>query len=142
MKSASQTISNVTIEGNGHTISNLNFTATGAQQGVTYCIFGTFGAKFVLNDLKLSNISVDITAKTNITFFALSGNAVRGAKISGLEIENVTAKVKMPKGTFVTNAPDGVRGNWLFGGKGSDAAFLAEYTGITVSGDNTLTVEN
>ena len=142
MKSASQTISNVTIEGNGHTISNLNFTATGAQQGVTYCIFGTFGAKFVLNDLKLSNISVDITAKTNITFFALSGNAVSGAKISGLEIENVTAKVKMPKGTFVTNAPDGVRGNWLFGGKGSDAAFLAEYTGITVSGDNTLTVEN
>lgn len=142
MKSASQTISNVTIEGNGHTISNLNFTATGAQQGVTYCIFGTFGAKFVLNDLKLSNISVDITAKTNITFFAISGNAVSGAKISGLEIENVTAKVKMPKGTFVTNAPDDVRGNWLFGGKGSDATFLAEYTGITVSGDNTLTVEN
>ena len=48
----------------------------------------------------------------------------------------------MPKGTFVTNAPGEVRGNWLFGGKGSDEAFLAEYTGITVSGDNTLTVEN
>lgn len=134
-----------TIQGNGHIISNLSFNATG-RTGMGYSIFGMIGDGAKIHDLTLSGITITLTSRTNdISVFAVANAVSDKADIKGLVIENVTADLTVQGGS-INNAPlvGGVldTSNWLFGGMGSDEAFLAAYAeNIKVLGENTLTIE-
>ena len=138
-------ISQVTIEGHGFTISNMKASALSDGGIYNYALFGTIGEKADIKDLKLDGITIDISGKigSRITFYAICTYMHANAKVSGLEISNVTASIKIPQNvnTVVNNA-DGINsGNWwLFGGESSDEAFLAKHSGIKLSGTNTVTL--
>ena len=92
------------------------------------------------------HIISNLSSRTNdISVFAVANAVSDKADIKGLVIENVTADLTVQGGS-INNAPlvGGVldTSNWLFGGMGSDEAFLAAYAeNIKVLGENTLTIE-
>lgn len=137
-------ISQVTIEGHGYTISNMK-TSTLAAGVATYSLFGTIGENANIKDLKLDGITVDISGRigTRLTFFAVCNFMAAGAKVSGLEVSNITATIRIPQAnnTVVSNA-EGIKAGtyWLCGGEGTDEAFLSKNTGIKISGTNSVTL--
>lgn len=137
---------NATVVGNGHTLSNLNFSLSGtAGQGMVFSIFGNIGDRFSLTSLKLKNVTITLRARANTTLYAVSSGVNANAQISGLEIDGIKATVSLPlsDGCYVTNAQNGNRDKWLFGGDSvSDAAFLESHTGIKITGENTLTIQD
>lgn len=136
---------NATIQGNGHTISNLKFVLPDtAAQGALYSIFGTLGKDFKLYDLKLSGITVTFNTGLPVSYYALWSGMESGAEVKGLEVENFKAEITLfGENANIKNAQQGNRDTWLFGGVSSDAAFLAEQgeEKIKVSGENTLTLK-
>lgn len=73
--------------------------------------------------------------------YAVCKSIEEGAKLENLTIENVTATVDIPTGNRVDNAQGEDRSSWIFGGKGTDNDFLAAYSGVTLSGTNSLTIK-
>ncbi|MDE7076024.1 MAG: hypothetical protein K2O62_01740, partial [Clostridia bacterium] len=140
---------NATVQGNNKTISNLKFVITGATRNY-FSIFGNIGASFKLSDLKLENITIDITARGDIGLYAICNGLDASASIEGLEISGITAHVKIPAENRVTNVQlkkqDGTevedKSQWLFGGDDNDEQFRAKNPQIKVTGETTLTIEN
>ena len=136
---------NATIQGNGHTISNLRFALPGtAAQNAQYSVFGSLGSQFKLYNLKLSGITVTFTTGVPVSYYALWSGMKAGAEVNGFEVENVKAEVTLFGDiAMIMNAQQDNRNNWLFGGVTSDAAFLAEQgeEKIKVGGENTLTLK-
>ncbi|MGN0805432.1 MAG: hypothetical protein ACI4MC_00210 [Candidatus Coproplasma sp.] len=130
------------IEGNGHTLSNLNFNPSTslANGAVSAPVFGTIYATAQISNLKLSNIQISVKGLGDLNFFAICSTVEEGAVIQNLCIENVTATVKIPNNRMVINAQGGDRSRWIFGGKETDEAFLSAYD-VTLTGTNTLTIE-
>lgn len=142
--------SNATIQGNGHTISNLKFSVTGASQN-NFSIFGNIGASFSVSDLKIENVTIDILARSDIGLYAVCNSFNASSSVEDLEISSITANVKLPRENRVTNVqikyqdqPDIVedRSHWLFGGSENDETFKANHPQIKVTGETTLTIEN
>lgn len=132
-----------TIQGNGHTISNLSFELPGtAAQGRQYSIFGTLSKDAEIYDLKLSGITVNFNTGVNISYYAMWSKMEEGATLQGLEAENITATINPYGKVTVTNAQQGNRNNWLFGGVASDLEFLAAQGDekVKVGGENTLII--
>lgn len=141
---------NATIQGNGHTISNLKFAVTGASQN-NFSIFGNIGASFSVSDLKIENVTIDILARSDIGLYAVCNSFNASSSIEDLEISSITANVKLPRENRVTNVqikyqdcPDIVedRSQWLFGGNENDETFKANHPQLKVTGETTLTIEN
>lgn len=139
---------NATVEGNGHTLSNLKFSVSGATTN-HFSILGNLGASFKLSDLKLENVTIDILARGNMQLYAVCNGVNAAASVNGLEINGITAHVKIPAENRVENiqynTQNGIvesRSHWLFEAGDSDEAFLAANTGIKVTGEITLTIEN
>ncbi|MDE6790595.1 MAG: hypothetical protein K2J61_02625 [Clostridia bacterium] len=138
---------NATVQGNGFTISNLKFAVTGAINN-DFSVFGTIGASFKLSNLKIENIKIDITAKGNISLYAVCNGLDASAHIEGLEISGITAHVKIPASNRVRNVQikkqDGTevedKSHWLFGGSDNDEQFQANHPQIKVTGETTLTI--
>lgn len=140
------------IEGNGHTISNITFNMDNSKivPGRSYSIFGAVYDGAVISNLTIRNVTITMTSsKSDISVFAVLSSLSDKADIHGLVIENVKAELTV-QGGMINNAPinNGVldTSNWLFGGMGSDAAFLEKFGGengenINISGDNTLTIK-
>lgn len=140
---------NATVQGNGFTISNLNFTVTGAARN-EFSVFGNIGASFKLSNLKIENITIDITARSDIALYAICNGLNASANIEGLEISGITAHVKIPASSRVSNVQfkkqDGTeeedKSHWLFGGSDNDEQFQSKHPQIKVTGETTLTIEN
>ncbi|MGN1060962.1 MAG: hypothetical protein ACI4QN_04440 [Candidatus Coproplasma sp.] len=130
-----------TIEGNGHTLSNLKFAPNSftVSNGSTIApVFGAIYSTASICNLTLKNIDISVKGNGNMTFYAICSTVEDGAVLSGLTIDGVTATIKLPGS--VSNAPDGKDDAWLFGGKGTDANFLAAYGGVKREGIKTLTI--
>ncbi|MDE6075700.1 MAG: hypothetical protein K2G26_04605 [Clostridia bacterium] len=140
---------NATVQGNGKTISNLKFAVTGAARN-DFSVFGNIGASFKLSNLKIENITIDITARGDIGLYAICNGLNASASIEGLEISGITAHIKIPADNKVTNVQfvmqDGSefedRSQWLFGGSDKDEQFQVKNPQIKVTGETTLTIEN
>ncbi|MGN0823623.1 MAG: hypothetical protein ACI4MB_00985 [Candidatus Coproplasma sp.] len=129
------------IEGNGHTLSNLKFAPNSftVSNGSTIApVFGTIYSTASICNLTLKNIEISVKGNGNMTFYAVCSSVEDGAELNNLTIDGVSATVKLAGS--ISNAPDGKDDAWLFGGKGTDAAFLAAYSGVKLEGTNTLTI--
>ncbi|MGN1373341.1 MAG: hypothetical protein ACI4VK_04765 [Candidatus Coproplasma sp.] len=130
------------VEGNGHTLTNLNFSATSLANGTTLApVFGAIYASAEIKNLKLSNITISVTGKGDLTLYAVCKSIEEGAVLENLTIENVSATVSIPSTSKINNAQGDDRSNWIFGGLGTDEAFLTAYSGVTLTGTNTLTIK-
>ncbi|MGN1104820.1 MAG: hypothetical protein ACI4QI_08125 [Candidatus Coproplasma sp.] len=130
------------VEGNNHTLSNLRFSATSLANNASIApVFGAIYASAEIKNLKLSNITISVTGKGNLTMYAVCKSIEDGATLENLTIENITATVDIPTANRVDNAQNGSTASWIFGGKGTDADFLTAYSGVTLTGTNTLTIE-
>lgn len=129
-----------TIDGNGHTISNLKFSSSSISSGANIApVFGIIYKSAKIKNLTLSGINIDITCKGSMTFHAICKAIETGATLENLTIENIKAKISLPGS--VINAQDGNRNAWIFGSnRGTDAAFLAAFSGVTLSGTNVLEI--
>ena len=131
-----------TVQGNGHTISNLKFTVNAAGQ--TYSIFGNIAESANITGLTIKGINISFTTKSNqISMFAICDEIAEGAVLD-LEISDITAEIKSPE-QYISNAQlvDGVldTSHWLCGGTTNDEEFFSLYGDkITVTGTNTLTI--
>ncbi len=127
---------NATIEGNGHTLSNLKFTNTQTKNGAQIAaLFGTIGASAKIRNLTLKDVTVTLSGIGDLTLYAVCNDIKAGAVVEGLKIEGITAEVDVSGLCFATDA------HWLFGAAVSDEQFLKAHTGITVTGA-TLNVKN
>lgn len=134
---------NCKIEGNGYTISHLKFTATGLAANNTRSLFGELGATASIKNLKLEDVDITLglnnTASTNVRLYAILAGMESGAEIEGLEINGLKMAVTIPEGSAAVNIPyDNATGefgqdNWMFGAEETDAAFLANNDGVTVT---------
>lgn len=133
-------LAQVTIEGHGmRTLSNLTFDASGVMQGAALSAFGSLGGQFSIKNVTLKDVKITVQSGNNFALFAMCDKANAAAKFENFKLDGVTATVTIRDGREVTNAVGGGRNYWLFGGKGSDEAFIAEY-GVQVTGANTLTI--
>ena len=99
----------------------------------------TVGEKFSVSGLTLNDIKITIPmSRTEFEFYAISAEVRASAANMDLNIENVTATYQGEPTIY--NAMGDDRSNWLFGGAASDEAFLAQFTGVKLSGTNTLTL--
>ena len=130
------------IEGNGHTLSNLKFGATSLANNASVApVFGAIYASAEIKNLKLKDITISITGKGNLTMYAVCKSIEEGATLDNLTIENITATVDIPSANRVDNAQNGSTTSWIFGGKGTDDDFLTAYSGVTLTGTNSLTIK-
>ncbi len=129
------------IEGNGHTISGIKINLSGNNavlNGETVSpVFGTIYSTAKIKNLTLKDITLTVTGKGELSFYAICSAAESGAEIENLTVDGVTAAVTNPSGAITNDAQN----NWLFGGKGTDEAFCSAY-GVTLKGENTLTITN
>lgn len=147
--SASQPeICQATIEGHGFTISNMKVDDNISGGNFTLSLFGILGENADIKDLKLDGIKINVTGRygSKVTFYAITSFMHKDAKVSGLEVSNITATITVPP--HDENSPfvkaeiynmDDINNMtcWLFGGETTDEAFLAKHTGFKVSGTNT-----
>lgn len=134
-----------TIQGNGHTISNITFSQQ-TQTGLIYSIFGTVAAQANITDLTLDGVTIKITARTSdVSAYALASSVDAAAKIDNLVINDVTMSISA-NGNKINNikydeesGQTVVSGGWLFGGVASDEELLEQFAGkLTVTGENTV----
>ncbi|MDE6850855.1 MAG: hypothetical protein K2J54_05980 [Clostridia bacterium] len=122
-----------------HTISGLNVSVPTPLRGLVYSMLGTVGEQFSVSGLTLKDIKITIPmSRTEFEFYAISAEVRASAANMDLNIENVTATYQGEPTIY--NAMGDDRSNWLFGGAASDEAFLAQFTGVKLSGTNTLTL--
>lgn len=129
------------IEGNGHTLSNLKFDCgnTSYDNSTTVApVFGKIYSTAQISNIKLDNISITVKGKKDLTFYAVCSGVEEGATVSNVQISNIKATVTVAG--KINNAQGEDRTSWIFGGKGTDEAFIGAY-GITLSGTNTLTIK-
>ncbi|MGN0804448.1 MAG: hypothetical protein ACI4MS_03595 [Candidatus Coproplasma sp.] len=132
-KPATGFTTSITIEGNGHTISNLNFSSV--SQAVDCAVmFGTIGSDAVIKNLKIDGVNISLTGKRSINAYAICKDIADGATVENLEISNITMDATKING-YCYNTTN----KWLFGTGTSDNEFLTAHTGITISGTNTPT---
>lgn len=133
---------NATIEGNGHTLKNLkfeviNFTFSNGLEVAP--VFGDIGATAQIKNLTLENVTVAVKCNGSMIFHAICNSVAEGARFENFTINGINATVTL-HGT-VSNAQDGDRSSWIFGGKGTDENFLNAYSGITLTGTTNLTIQ-
>ena len=80
---------NVTINGNGHTISNISINHTFNRNNLAYCaLFGSLGEKANVYDLKFSNVSItaEVTLSGEYKLAMFACGAVEGARVSNVSV--------------------------------------------------------
>lgn len=124
------------VEGNGFTVKNLTYTVNNTlTAGNTYSVFGRLEDSAVMRNLTFDGISVNVTnTRQDISLYLLSAGVSSSAVIENVTFKNV--RLTIASNAEINNI--GKAGeeynaqNWLFGGEGTDTAFLAKFTGITV----------
>ena len=80
---------NATINGNGHTISNISINHTFNKNNLAYCaLFGSLGEKANVYDLTFSNVSIttEVTLSGEYKLAMFACGAVEGAQVSNVSV--------------------------------------------------------
>lgn len=85
--------------------------------------------------MTIDGLTVNVTnARQNVSLYLLGSGAENGATIENVAFKNV--KLTVATNTDIMNiakaGEEYVSTNWLFGGEGTDVAFLEKFKGITV----------
>ena len=140
------------IEGEGHTISNLNFgrdTLVGRLSldfASDYSLFGKIGSDAVIRDLTIDTLSMYYTLKSSQateTIAAIAYGVESGATLAGFTVKNLTLSIQAQPGTELKNFDTEEDGGklklkdkdmWVFGGVDdkTDSAVLAQ-TGVVLT---------
>ena len=149
-----------TIMGNGHTIKGLKVSASrsSVRENSTQSIFGEIKATAKISDLILEDWSLEIETNRstvkNITTYIFWSKVEEGAVFENVTIKGGSVTIKKAKTATIINIcgplTEGGEPEWyseenyLFGGLGTDEAFLTKYTGITVDADAvpSINIEN
>lgn len=129
-----------TIEGNGYTLKGINTGLVAVKISTaneSYSLFGQFTENTVIKNLTFEDLKVNVNNdKQNVSIFLLS-NGVSGATLENVTLKNVSLEI-LSANQSVVNIPKTASGyitnNWLFGGLGTDSAFLEAYNGVKVDG--------
>ncbi len=146
---------NLTIEGNGHTITGLSLAPASAVTGnLSYAIFGNMGESAKVRNLTLKDINITASIKTGWSaIYLLCYDISEDTRFENFAIDGAEISIKYPSDSAaISNIQmntDGeyVTDNWIAGGVAdesgatTDEAFLAVYDGITLTGV-TLTINN
>lgn len=136
-----------TIDGGGHTISNISFTARTGTASSQYSIFGNLASGACIKNLKFSGVSITASGRSReVSVFAFVNSAQEGAIFKAFEAENITLTLNITGGQ-TENIQDENSAYWLFGGFGTDQAFIERFGGengenIRVSGDNKIIINS
>ena len=147
-----------TIMGNGHTIKGLKVAAASVARYSTTSIFGKIEATAKISGLTLEdwslNIGTNIRLVDTLTVYMFCTSIADGATLENVTIKGGSITVKKAKTATITNIcgplTEGGEPEWysaenyLFGGLGTDEAFLTKYTGVTVDADAvpSINIEN
>lgn len=119
-----------TILGNGHTISNLKFSAT-VNNGSTVSMFGNISATAAIKDLTIANVTATVTMRGTGYVYALFAACAEGATFEKFSVEGYSMTITRNNLTImnIQMLADGYdTTNWLYGGYGSsDADFVSVY---------------
>ncbi len=127
---------NAKVEGNNHVISSIKIDKSYFLRGVTIApVLGKIGKSAVIKNLTLKDIEINFKG-SEYDFYAISSSVENGATLDGLVIDGVKATLSGEP----LNIPGEDRSNWLFGGSGTDEQFLTSNKGVTLKGENTLTI--
>lgn len=129
-----------TIRGNGYKLSNLKFKGT-VKAGASYSAFGAFTDKAVIENLTLENVTVTANVPTGgVNLYAVCNGYADGATIDGLTIDGLNLVLNKGDSAVIYNIQkiDGeyVKDHYLFDdgtNVSTDAAFLAAFSGVTVT---------
>ncbi len=144
---------NSTIEGNGHVIRNLNFSATGIGMGANVSMLGRLSKEAKINNITFENVNATLETTNNVIVrgvYLVCGGIEEGAQLNGVVFNNVNLTFRDASKQsaienlcrYTTEVVDGqqkinvieyVTDNWMFGGLETDAAFMQKY-GVTVNG--------
>ncbi len=133
---------NIKIAGNGFTIKNLTYNPGRGfiTASSNYSILGKLTKDASIKDLTFQDITLNIQVRANAvaSFFAITREAEAGATLENVAIDGIKMTMTIPATSSISNIPltDGVyvTNNWLFGGEGSDEAFIQRFTTVSVSG--------
>ncbi len=131
---------NIKIEGNGFTLKNLTYKPgrSAITNGSSYSMLGRLTESASIKNLTLQDTTIDVSIRNDNTvhFYALLREAQQGAVLENFAVKGMKLTMTVPDSSVVENIPKTESGynydNWLFGGEGSDAAFLQRFTGVTV----------
>lgn len=136
-----------TIEGNNHTISNLNLITprTGnlsiAQNGSVNSLFGEIKSGSYIKNITFENVTVNLSTSSrySVELYGVYSKLEQGAEFGNVAIRGLTLKVAATGAAdaldVISNYKAGEKEDgWLFGGESGDAAFLAAHTDVTVTG--------
>ena len=144
---------NCTIEGNGHTLRNLNFSTTGISSGANVSMLGRLSSTAKISNITFENVNVNLETASGVIvggLYLVCGGIDEGAQLSGVKFNNAnltfrdaskqSAVVNLCRytteivgGQQKINVIEYLTDNWMFGGLETDAAFMQKY-GVTVNG--------
>ncbi len=134
---------NIKIEGNGFTLKNLTYKPGPSylKNGFSYSMLGRLTENASIKNLTLQDTTIEVSVRNNniVNFYALLHGAQNGAVLENFKVNGLSLTITVPANSAVENIPRTESGynesNWLFGGEGSDEAFLQRFTGVTVENE-------
>lgn len=135
------------IYGNGFTLKNLSFTETSASNGESLSMFGKLTSEAVIEDITFENVTMTVTGRGSITFYALFLSVEEGATLSDVSISGLTCAITYPAGgTYFLNNNRDMSSGWLCGAYDSDEEFFVNFdislTGASLTVNSTAVVED
>lgn len=124
---------NGTIEGNGFTLSNLNFSYSGTiGNAAIISMFGRIGDSAVINDVTFENVTLtaEVSYSRTVYIYALFNECAEGATFSNFSIDGLTMSITRLNETavignieYLDETEEYVTTNWLYGGAVLDSNF-------------------
>ena len=141
---------NIKIEGNGATITNLKFVKEQISNTQSFAIFGKINANAYIKNLTFENVTINYGIKSmpgtiSVSLFAIAKAVTPGAVLENLNFNNLEMviktnnanvqidNIKLVGDTYETN-------NYLFGGVETDQDFFNSNPTVTVT-NSTLKVD-
>ncbi len=138
--------------GNGYTLSNMKVVSPGTSGQIStnfgdVSLFGEIGATAKIENITFKDLAVSyktaISVQTQIHYFCTE--IKEGATLNAVKIDGGSMTLDLARDTEITNLQGEGEGFldrcYIFGGEGTDEAFLAKYAGVTVVTKPSLPVE-
>lgn len=128
---------NCIIEGNGKTISNLQFAQNNISGGLTYSMFGVLGANSKISNLTFKDVTMTTSIRNGfVSLYMFNSGAMSGYELDNFHIDGISMSITVPDSASIQNIPKPTTGydtsNWKFGGSETDAEF--DMKGLVISG--------
>lgn len=135
-----------TIEGNGVTLKNLNFSSS-PTNGASVSMFGSLSETAVIRNLNIETVKATVTLRSGmeVNLHALFSAYAAGAKLENVSVKGYSLNVTLGINAGIKNIQqqnDGyITTNWLYGGFNSDEEFVSQY-GEKIVTKAALTINN